>query len=324
MLQTFSDTLIELYEAAENVEINAFPAEVIRLVGELVGFDGAVLGMGESLASNPHNLLIHNALVHGRDPGILSDYAKVSATDPMTSKFMAGLAEPLAGGLSNIEPGKHMDELRAFCKSHELQHVLLFGEVGDDQNPARWLVLYRGTGDAFDMQASQHLAAVWPHIARCLSISRSRFLRGQFAQHQHKGVALVDSSGCIEVAEPLFRQLCALEWPAGIGRNIPQAVSNSWRRGRDYVGIRVKLTMQLKHDDFIVSQACTIGPLELLTPAERSVANRFATGLSAKAVANALGISVHTVRTQLGHVYEKLNIHDKVGLASYLLANSDH
>lgn len=324
MLQTFSDTLIELYESAEIAEINAFPAEVIRLVEGLVGFDGAVLGMGESVDPNPTNLLIHNALVHGRDPEILSDYAKVSTTDPMTRKFLAGLPEPLASSFSCIEPGKHMDELRAFYKKHELQHLLLFGETGDDQHPARWLVLYRRNGDAFDMQASQHVAAFWPHIARSLSINRSRFLRRQSANKQNNGVALIGSSGCIEVAEPLFRQLCLLEWPAGIGRNIPAAVSNSWRRGRDYVGTRVKFKMQLKHDNFIVSQASALGPLEQLSPAERNVATRFAVGLSAKAVANALGVSVHTVRSQLSHVYAKLNIHDKGELANYLRANSNH
>jgi hypothetical protein len=121
MLQTFSNTLAELYESAENAALNAFPVEVIRLVGRLVEFDGAVLGMGESSAPNPHNLVIHNAFVHGRDPGILSDYAKVSAVDPMTNKFLAGLSEPLASSYSSIEPGKHLDELRAFYNSHQLR-----------------------------------------------------------------------------------------------------------------------------------------------------------------------------------------------------------
>lgn len=324
MLQTFSDTLVELYESAENAELNAFPSEVIRLVGRLIRFDGAVLGMGESSAPDPHNLVIHNAFVHGRDKGILSDYAKVSMIDPMTHRFLAGLPEPLAGSFSTIEPGKCMDELRAFYNSYELKHLLLFGEAGSDQNPARWLVLYRGTGDVFDMQARQHVAAVWPHLARCLSINRSRFLQRQFPQRQYKGVALISSSGCIEEAEPLFRKLCALEWPTGIGRKIPDVVRNSWRRGHDYVGSRVKLKMHLQHDDFVVSQACTIGPMERLTPGERIVATRYAAGLSSKAIANALGVSVHTVRTQLSQVYDKLNIHDKGQLASYLLADSAH
>ena len=322
MLQTFSHTLVELYETAENVEINAFPAEVVRLLGKLVGFDGAVLGMGESTHPNPQNLVIHNAFVHGRDPEILSDYAQVSMFDPMTHKFLSGLAQPLAGSFSTIEPGKRMNQLRDFHNSHDLQHLLLFGEAGGNQDPARWLVLYRGTGDSFDMQARQNIAAVWPHLARSLSINRSRFLQRQFPHHRHKGVALINSSGFIEVAEPLFRQLCALEWPTQFSRKVPDAVWKSWRRGLDYVGARAKFKIQLSHENFIVSQASAIGPLDRLTPAEGVVATSFAAGQSAKAIAIALGVSVHTVRSQIAQVYEKLNIHDKGELASYLLSDS--
>jgi DNA-binding CsgD family transcriptional regulator len=322
MLQTFSHTLIELYETAENVEINAFPAEVVRLLGKLVGFDGAVLGMGEATDPSPQNLVIQSALVHGRDPEILSDYAQVSMIDPMTHRFLGGLSQPLASSVSTIEPGRHMNQLRDFYNSHDLQHLLLFGEAEGDRNPARWLVLYRGTGDSFDMQARQTIAAVWPHLARCLSINRSRFLQQQFPHHQHKGLALINSSGFIEVAEPLFRQLCALEWPTQFSRKVPDAVWNNWRRGLDYAGARVKFKMHLRREDFIVSQASAIGPLDRLTPAERVAATRFAAGQSAKTIAYALGLSVHTVRSQISQVYEKLDIHDKGQLASYLLADA--
>jgi DNA-binding CsgD family transcriptional regulator len=322
MLQTFSDMLAELFEAAEHLGLNAFPAEVIRLVGRLIRFDGAVLGMGEASALNPHNLVIHNAFVHGRDPAILSDYAKVSMVDPMTHSFLAGLPEPLASSYSTIKRAKCMDGLRAFYKCHKLKHLLLFGEAGGDQNPARWLVLYRSTGVAFDIQARLHLAALWPHIARSLSTNRAKFLQQQSHHRQHRGLALISSNGYIEVAEPLFRKLCALEWPTDVGRKIPDAVRNSWRRGQDYVGSKVKFKVQLEHDHFLVSQASTIGPLEQLTPAERVVAVRFGAGQSAKVVAKALGHSVNTVRTQLFHVYGKLGIHDKGELASYLDAES--
>ena len=324
MLQAFSNTLCELYESADRAELNDFPAEVIRLLGKLIRFDGAVLGAGESSVPGHDNLVIHKAHVHGRDPEILTDYAKVAMVDPMTNKFAAGLSEPLASSMSSIEPCECFDELRAFYTRHRLQHLLLYGHVGSDENPARWLVLYRSAGEAFNTQESHQIAAIWPHLARCLSINQLRYLQRQFPQHQHIGVALINSVGRIQVAEPLFTKLCAQEWPAGVGRKIPDVVWRSWQRGQDYVGTKVKFKLQLKHDDFIVSHACVIGPLDYLTPAERVVANRFAAGLSAKAIANELEISVHTVRSQLAHVYEKLNIHDKGELASYMVADSEY
>ena len=324
MLQNFSRTLVELYESAESADVGAFPAEVTRLVGKMVGFDGAVLGMGESSALNPDNLEIHNAFVYGRDPEILADYAQVSAVDPMTSKFLAGLPEPLANSYVSIPPGKSMNELRNFYTRHELQHLLLFGEAGGDHSPARWLVLYRGAGEAFDSQSSQQVAELWPHLVRSLSINRSRYLHQRSAENQHKASALINSYGVIEIAEPLFRKLCAAEWPAGFGRKIPEAVWNSWRCGSKYVGKQASFALQFQHDDYIVSQACAVGPLDRLTPAELSVATKFAAGQSAKLIANAQGISVHTVRSQLTHVYEKLDIHDKAELANYLSVNSGY
>ena len=322
MLKTFSNTLYELYESADSTELSTFPAAAIRLVGKLVSFDGAVLGTGESSAPGPDKLVIHKAFVHGRDPEILADYAKVAMVDPMTNKFAGGLSEPLASSFSDIEPGEPFDELRAFYKRHRLQHLLLFGDPGGDENPARWLVLYRSAGEAFNAQASQLMASLWPHLVRCLSINRLLFLQRQFPQHQHIGVALVSPIGRIDAAEPLFKKLCALEWPASTGKKIPDVVCRSWRRGLDYVGTRVKFKLQLQCDGFIVGQASLVGPLDHLTPAERIVANRFAGGSSAKVIANELGISVHTVRSQLAHVYEKLNIHDKAELANYLIADS--
>lgn len=53
------------------------------------------------------------------------------------------------------------------------------------------------------------------------------------------------------------------------------------------------------------------------------VARRFAAGLSHKEVARELGISPHTVRTQLMHVYSKLSLHDKGALANYLMSQAE-
>jgi DNA-binding NarL/FixJ family response regulator len=52
------------------------------------------------------------------------------------------------------------------------------------------------------------------------------------------------------------------------------------------------------------------------------VARRFASGMSHKQIARELGVSHHTVRNQLAHLYRKLNLHDKASLAQYLVANA--
>ena len=321
MLQTFSNTLVELYESSENMDLNAFPAEVIRLLKGLVEFDCALLGIAEPSAPNSNHLEIRNALVHGRDPAILLDHVKGSAVDSITRQFMAGLSEPQTSSVSCAEAGQCVDELRAFHGSHEMEHLLVIGEAGIDANPSYLLVLCRRAGNAFNSLDRQHIEAIWPHLLRSLSINRSCFLK----LHSHTrgaSVALISSNGYIETAEPQFRELYALQWPLGLGRKIPNDVWDKCRRGLDFIGTRVKLKMKLQYDDFTVMQAVAISSVDRLTPAERIVASNFAAGRSAKVIANNLGRSVHTVRSQLIKVYDKLNIHDKGELASYLGASS--
>ena len=67
------------------------------------------------------------------------------------------------------------------------------------------------------------------------------------------------------------------------------------------------------------------GPLaRTLTDAERRVASAAALGISNAAVAQALGISLNTVKTHLRHVYHKLGVRRQSELVLLLnRANAD-
>lgn len=54
---------------------------------------------------------------------------------------------------------------------------------------------------------------------------------------------------------------------------------------------------------------------EVLTPREREVAQAVAEGLSNKRIGARQGISERTVKAHLTHIYEKLEVEDRVGLA---------
>jgi DNA-binding CsgD family transcriptional regulator/GAF domain-containing protein len=59
-------------------------------------------------------------------------------------------------------------------------------------------------------------------------------------------------------------------------------------------------------------------PGSLLSPRERQIADRYAEGLSYKAIARAFDIAPATVRTHLGTVYRKLGVTSKIELARAL------
>ena len=64
-------------------------------------------------------------------------------------------------------------------------------------------------------------------------------------------------------------------------------------------------------------------PLKLLTPREREIALAVADGKSNKLVANLYGISDRTVKTHLTHIFEKLQVKDRVALVIYI-QNTGH
>ncbi len=59
-------------------------------------------------------------------------------------------------------------------------------------------------------------------------------------------------------------------------------------------------------------------PADRLTPSERRVAGMAADGMSNKAIAQALFVTVDTVETHLRHAYRKLGIHSRSQLAGRL------
>ena len=67
--------------------------------------------------------------------------------------------------------------------------------------------------------------------------------------------------------------------------------------------------------------------MEKLTNREKDICNLIIKGLSNKEIAKELYISVHTVKANLEHIYEKLKISNRVLLAIYitkaLLSNND-
>lgn len=62
-------------------------------------------------------------------------------------------------------------------------------------------------------------------------------------------------------------------------------------------------------------QQVTAVNLDLLTPKELEVAQKVSQGMTNKEVAIALDITERTIKTHLTHIYEKLNISDRLSLA---------
>jgi DNA-binding CsgD family transcriptional regulator len=276
--------------------------------------------MGEAYTDKRVNLQIVQAHVHNRSDSMLEDYAKVSADDPVTGAFLNGLAAPLPVDCKAVYGQKKLDDLQQFARRHELRHLMLYGDHPTAGDPGRWMVLYRGTDAAFNEQEAEFLHAAWFHVSRAIDICHARVLDQLDGVRAQRASALVSLRGAIEAADPHFFALLQREWPEHHGKNLPAPLKENLGQHYVYRGRQIEIAMK-RQDAYLVCLARASHTLDMLTPGEEAVARRFAAGLSAKEIARELGVSPHTVRSQLTSLYGKLNVHDKAELAQYLIAH---
>ena len=110
------------------------------------------------------------------------------------------------------------------------------------------------------------------------------------------------------------------EWPELAPEEIPEQALDYLRQGKIFRGKQIEISL-VRQQDFNICRIRPVCAKEVLTPREFVVARRFANGMSHKQIARELGVSHHTIRNQLAHLYRKLNLHDKEELADYLRAN---
>lgn len=320
-MQAFSRAMVDIYEAAEQTPVSAFPHEIMRVAKTLFHFDGAVLGAGEAHGDGAPRLTVDDSFVFERDPGILLDYAEVAATDPVTSEFLGGLPQPLAFDCQRTYQHHRLSGLQRFTARHEITHLLLFGDKPQPPLAAKWLVLYRDADSCFSQGDSNYLQALWPHLSRALSINRTRHIDRTLGTSAGRAAALLNLSGRFEVADAHFRTLLDLEWPGSPAFRIPAALLQTLKAGRRFMGRQIHVSAQAMQGYFL----CSIvrkSRQHLLTPTELLVSSQYAAGLSTKEIAKRIGLSHHTVRSHIAHSYDKLEINNKAQLAIMFASDS--
>ncbi|TFV94913.1 LuxR family transcriptional regulator [Oxalobacteraceae bacterium OM1] len=308
-MHVLSRTLIDLYDAAEDVAPNEYPAVVMAVMHRLISFDGALLGCG--LDAMEHARIFH------RSPLLPSDYAKVYRSDPLACRLRLGLRVPVTCECRRFYVARECAEVKRFYQRHRIARVLLFGDPPAGRLPRRWVALYRGVDAGFTRNERARMEEVWPHVSRGLTANRRRHLERHVARRAGAASALMNRSGMLEAQDTDFRALLAADRLDVADGVMPERVRQCWRAGSTYVGEHLQISLQ-ECGEFIVCTAVPLGCAVKLTPAERIVANLFASGLNHRQISERLGVSQNTARSHIAHAYAKLDVHDKAALANTL------
>ena len=332
-MQAFSSTVRDMYALAEYAAPDQFLTQAINLLQMWIRFDGAIFGTGDKASLQAVTMLESDALAPAVTVPESLRSQSPSLEDPVARGFREAPLSPSRGGIRELyrksRDGKKVRKassgsVRSLAEELGLCHLMVHGDDPAKVKPARWIVLYRQHDVRFAETDAACLHGLWIHLSRALAINRERAVErlSKASQRQDNSVAtgLVKDDGQVEIADQRFFDLLEREWPDTAPDYIPQEALETLLEGRPYRGQQIEITM-VRQSGVHLCRVRPIDAMELLTPREFVVARRFAAGMSHKQIARELGVSHHTVRNQLAHLYRKLNLHDKASLAYYLSSN---
>ena len=333
-MQAFSSTVRDLYALAEYAAPDQFLSQAIALLQTWIRFDGAIFGTGDRSRPAATSLLPSDS----SSPTVIGPQTKRAQEslrdDPVAKGFRNAPMAPSRGGIRELYrksrdgkrgkiKGRELSGVRTMAEELGLCHLIVHGDDPEKVSPARWIVLYRQHDVRFAESDAACLHGLWTHLSRALVINRARAIERHGGKSPDCGVAsgLITADGRVEIADPRFFSLLEREWPELEPETLPAEAMALLLSGKIYRGTQIEITMVRQQG----GNLCRIRPvnaMEILTPREFVVARRFAAGMSHKQIARELGVSHHTVRNQLAHLYRKLNLHDKASLAHYLVTNA--
>ena len=330
-LQAFSSTVRDMYALAEYAPPEQFLTQAINLLQMWIRFDGAVFGTGE--ATQKHKVSVMNTTAESPHFTLPESFAAMARSDddPVARGFREAPLSPSRGGIKEIyrssrdgkkPQSRQVPGVRSLSEELGLCHLIVHGDDPKRVRPARWIMLYRKHDVRFSETDAACLHGLWIHLSRALAINRARALERETNTDKSQSAAsgMISVEGVFEIADQRLFDLLEREWPEMAPESIPPHVMEALLMGKTFRGTQIEITLHRQHGS-LYCRVRPVGAMEILTPREFVVARRFAAGMSHKQIARELGVSHHTVRNQLAHLYRKLNLHDKASLAQYLVTN---
>ncbi len=333
-MQAFSSTVRDLYALAEYASPDQFLTRAIGLMQMWIRFDGAIFGTGERADHQSLSMLESDPIAEGATvPETLQARAKFR-DDPVARGFRDAPLSPSRGGIRELyrksrdgrkPKSTQLAGVRSLAEELGLCHLIVHGDDPDKVRPARWIVLYRQHDVRFAETDAACLHGLWIHLSRALAINRARtrerLSRATTGRDNSGASGLIADDGQVEIADQRFFDLLEREWPEIAPDFIPEEALGLLNEGKVFRGSQIEMSM-VRQTGGNLCRVRPVDAMEGLTPREFVVARRFAAGMSHKQIARELGVSHHTVRNQLAHLYRKLNLHDKASLAQYFAANA--
>jgi DNA-binding CsgD family transcriptional regulator len=306
-------TLGQILAASLTHDIDSFEPYALRALGRLVGFDGAVWGSGVIVPGVRSTLSITRASIVDRPPSLLTEYADLGGRDPVTARWLSCPDQALAVDVDATYRGRSLAPIGDYLRRHRIRDLLLVGRehrsAAQSTRSRAWITAYRESARPFAQSEVGRLQTLFPLWEQARELCLTRQLERLSRAHPigRAAVALGDRSGVIHVAEPEFSEL------TGWARGDCLPLGAEAEAGALFASSGVSLCAR-ECGAWLLLQARRSGSIGTLSDRERQVAEHYAEGLTHKEIAQQLGSSPSTVRTQLQSVYRRLGVHTRTQL----------
>lgn len=324
--------VIELYRAAQEMAVDEFREFSMGLLNSLVPFDSAMHGSGPLMQQG---MQIQEIYLHHKPVEQLADYAAITHADPVLEAARANPGRVIRFHPPTLFAGKEKRPLFDYAKRYEHGNGMSTVHVDHDAPHAQLFGMWRADKDRhFLKQDSWVVEQVLPHLLEAHKVNQALAVHRTVKDAERSTVAIASQNGMLHFCGAGFRKLLNMEWAEWEGAILPGPLMEGLARAGSagFCSPTIRVTAKgagevlfLKASRVSALAPCTSICPELLqnahglTPAEARVAIALLEGSSAREVANYLGVSFNTVRTQIKEIYAKLGVNSRANFVKLML-----
>ncbi len=318
MLSRFSQLLMNLHRGCREQPVAEYQDWAFDQVRSVFHFDSALWLTG-TLDRNCQATL-HTIHAHRLSPQVVADWARVSESRAVLTE--RAFRSP--GVTFNCVVAKEFGpELLAHSRRYRIEHILATTSIDSISRLNELISVYRADPDnPFSEEERLVQQCIVPHLAETWRINRAHHmhLAQRSSQNSVACCAVTDRNGILHLIDPEFTALLLDEWPDWQGPALPDGLFQAIRNNGDFSGKHM-VAHSSAVGDVLMLQGRRRSLLDSLTKREREVADCFASGLTYKCIAGALGLSPATVRNHLNNIYSKLGVGNKAELVAMLIGD---
>lgn len=311
-LQSLSSVLHQVYAASRCGEVQQYQRRALEVVGKLVAFDAAWWGRA-TFSGGEHR--VHCSYPY-RLPADVGE--RLNLSDRRNVVALRCVAEPGRAHFFGPADLRSQPSTAALTEHMGIEQSLCVADVDATLGVTAFVSLARRKATVrFSARDRELLELFVPHLTAGLDMALADELAAQ-RNPERTALLTTDTTGLLRVSEAAAADLLRAEWPGWTGPRLPAPLVERVTSGQgEFLGRHLHASIRWIADHVVVSLRRR-EPRDLLTRRERDVANAFATGLSHREVAQALGLAPATVRHHLRSAYVKLGVTDKTAFAMRL------